>query len=330
MKKPTVAIVGGSGYIGSALSASISKVFDVRVVDRNPPRIGRSGVSFEQCNIVDYNDVTHALKGADLVIHTAIIQIPQILDQKKLAYEVNFLGTQNVCRAVDESPSAKGMILSGTWHVFGEKDLDGTIDETFGFRPDKVEERARLYALSKITQEVLMRYYDEMSKKIYGVIRMGTVLGEGMPEKTAANIFISKGLKGEPLTPFKHSMHRPMLYIDIQDICRAFEIYARKIAEGSVPKEENGLSHIVNLCWSKPISILDLAHMVRDTIVKLTANKIRPAIDIVDEHKPVLYKESDKEKLRVDTSKIQRFLGMSKLTDPRETIERLVKDRLTN
>jgi nucleoside-diphosphate-sugar epimerase len=41
---------------------------------------------------------------------------------------------------------------------------------------------------------------------IYGIIRLGTVLGEGMPEKTAANIFIDKGLKGEPLTSYKHRL----------------------------------------------------------------------------------------------------------------------------
>lgn len=70
------------------------------------------------------------------------------------------------------------------------------IDEEFGFRPDQVETRARLYALSKMAQEAIVRLYDEMSEKIYGVIGMATVLGERMPEKTAANIFISQGIKG--------------------------------------------------------------------------------------------------------------------------------------
>jgi hypothetical protein len=54
-----------------------------------------------------------------------------------------------------------------------------------------------------------------MTPKIFGIIRMGPVLGEGMPEKTAANIFIENGVAGKPLTPFKNSMYRPMSYADI-------------------------------------------------------------------------------------------------------------------
>jgi len=37
----------------------------------------------------------------------------------------------------------------------GESGLSGVLDEGFGYRPDRVEERARLYALSKVIQEGL-------------------------------------------------------------------------------------------------------------------------------------------------------------------------------
>ena len=75
-----------------------------------------------------------------------------------------------------------GIILASTWHIMGEREFDGIINEEIGFRPDKVEDRARLYVLSKIAQEVITRFYDEMSDKVFGIIRMGTVLGEKMPE----------------------------------------------------------------------------------------------------------------------------------------------------
>ena len=328
MRETVVGIVGGSGYIGSALADYLSGKFVVKVIDKNPPRNHKHKIKYQQCDIVQYNQVKQALNDVELVIHTAIVQIPQINERKKLGYEVNFLGTQNICKVVDETPSMKGMILAGTWHVFGEKGLDGIIDEAFGYQPDKVEERARLYALSKINQEVVMRYYDEMSEKVYGDIRMGTVLGEGMPEKTAANIFISRGLRGESLTPFKHSMHRTMLYVDVKDVCRAFEIYATKIIGGEIRKEENGLAHVVNLCWPKPVTILELAQLVRDTIAKSTEGKIRPRIEIVDEGKPICYKPSAKQKLKVDISKVRRFLGITKLANPKKTIDRIIRASL--
>ena len=330
MREPRVGIVGGSGYIGSVLADYLSSVFTVKVIDKNPSRSPKHNIGYKRCDIVDYSEIKEAVDDVQLIIHAAIVQIPLINTRKKLGYEVNFLGTQNVCRAVDETPSVKGMILAGTWHVFGEQELDGIIDEAFGFRPDKVEDRTHLYALSKIAQELIVRYYDEISEKVYGVIRMGTVLGKGMPEKTAASIFISKGLMGESITPFKHSMYRPMLYVDINDVCRAYKLYALKILNGEIRREKNGLAHVVNLCWPNPITIIELAGIIQNTITKLTEEKVKPKIEIVDKCRPVLYEPTDKHKVKVDISKVRRFLGIAKLTDPERTIERIVRASLAS
>jgi nucleoside-diphosphate-sugar epimerase len=51
------------------------------------------------------------------------------------------------------------LIVTGSWHTIGESELTGTINEEFGYRPDKVEERAKLYVLSKIAQETIVRFY---------------------------------------------------------------------------------------------------------------------------------------------------------------------------
>jgi len=72
------------------------------------------------------------------------MQILRINKEKRLGYEVNVIGTQNVCKAVDECKSVKGLILTGTWHTIGEREINGIVDESFGYRPDKVEDRARL------------------------------------------------------------------------------------------------------------------------------------------------------------------------------------------
>jgi nucleoside-diphosphate-sugar epimerase len=326
MTRYKIGVVGGSGYVGSALALRFCRDFSVVIIDKKPVSEKLAGkVEYRSCDITNLGECRDALKGLDLVIHTAIVQIPLINEQKGLGFEVNFIGTQNVCRAVDESDSLKGLILTGTWHVFGEKEHHTVIDESFGFRPDKVESRARLYALSKISQEILVRYYDEMSSKIFGVIRLGTVLGEGMPEKTAANIFISKGIRGDALTPYKQSMYRPMLYVDINDVCEAFVKYAEKVLAGEIKKDrDGGLAHIVNLYWSQPLTIMDLAQIVKGEISRITDGKIEPKIDIVDTGTSVLYDESDKSKLVVDSSKIFDFLGIEKMTDPKDSVGRIV------
>jgi len=330
MEKTKVGIVGGSGYIGSALASKLSQKYSVKIIDLKESKINIKNTEFHKCNIVNYEDAKNALIDIDVIIHTAIIQIPYINENKRLGYDVNFIGTQNICRVVEEVPSIKGLILSGTWHVFGERDLIGVIDESFGFRPDKVEERARLYAFSKIAQEIIVRYYNEMSEKIYGVIRLGTVLGKGMPEKTAANIFITRGLKGESITPYKHSMYRPMLYVDLDDVCNIFGIFVNKIINKEIAKNNNSLDNIVNIYWPKPLTIYDLALLIRNSIIENTEEKIIPEIEVVDFGEPMLFNENDKNLMKVDQTKIKNFLGDVELTDPKNTINKLIKDRINN
>jgi len=325
-----IGIVGGSGYVGYSLAKHLSDNFVVKVLDvRQPPEIMEK-IHYAFCDVRSLEEVRKSLEDVDFVIHTAIIQIPLINEQKRLGYEVNILGTQNVCKVVDENPRIKGMILASSWHTIGESGLEGVIDEEFGFRPDRVEERARLYALSKIAQESIVRFYDEMSEKIFGIIRMGTVLGDRMPEKTAANIFIERALRGETITPYKHSMYRPMLYVDIEDVCQAYERFTTKILNGEVKKGGNSLAHIVNVYYPSPITILELAQMVQKTVIKLTNGAIQPKVEIVDTGQKPLFREDDKNRVKVNIKKAIDFLGLSRLKSPEESIEEIVKKRLAN
>lgn len=329
MDKHRIGIIGGAGFIGSALAMHLSKTFKVKILDRDPPPKDLKGkVEYQQCDIRKHDEVKQGLRNVEVVIHTAIIQIPAINEMKRIGYEVNVLGTQNICKVTEEDPSIKGMILAGSWHLFGERGLKGVIDEGFGFRPDKVEDRARLYALSKIAQETIVRLHDEMSEKIYGLIRMGTVLGEGMPEKTAANLFITKGLKGEPLTPYKHSMYRPMLYVDINDVCNAFEAYAKRILNNEIQKEGGSLAHVVNLCYPEPVTILELANLVRDLITKHSRGKTSSKVKIVDTGQPSSFTVKDKELIKVDINKATSFFRLKKLTSPKESVEKIIKRRI--
>jgi len=323
-----IGIIGGSGYIGTYLSRSLCDQFNVRIIDVRTPKGVPENVEFIPCDITKYEDLLKSVEDMDILIHTAIIQIPLINDKKRLSYEVNVIGTHNVCRVVDETPRIKGMILAGSWHVIGERGLKGTIDEEFGFRPDKVENRARLYAISKICQESITRFYSEMSEKVYGIIRQGTVLGVGMPEKTAANIFIENSLKGKPITPFKHSMYRPMLYVDIDDVCRIFNIFCTKILDGKMSTNTNSLDSIFNLYHPEPMTILELAETVRDSIIKATKGKIKPDVGIVDRGIPSAFDEKDKELIKIDAHKVLEFMGINSLISPKESIEHLIRYKL--
>ena len=121
IKVNRIGIIGGSGYIGSSLAKTLRGDFSVKIIDVNPPKDNLENIAFVECDITEYEDLEKAVSDVDVIIHSAIIQIPLINKKKRLAYDVNFVGTQNVCKVVDKTPRIKGMILAGTWHVIGEK-----------------------------------------------------------------------------------------------------------------------------------------------------------------------------------------------------------------
>jgi len=316
-----IAIIGGSGYVGSSLAKQLEKGFEVSIFDQTPPKRSEH---FKKCDIRDKTSLVDMLDGFDLVINTAIIQVPMINEKKRLGYETNVIGVQNICEAVESVKSIKGLLHAGSWHVFGEMGLRGTIDEEFGFRPDKVEERARFYAFCKIAQETIIRIYGAMSTKSYGVVRLGTVLGEGMPKLTAANLFIDNALKGEPMTPFKHTQYRPMLYVDIMDVCAAFESLTTSVSSAPIQQK----TQVVNLVWPKPITIIELARIVQKKLVEVTGGKVKARIKVVDTGVDPIYTHRDAKRFRANISKAQEILGTRKLTDPQQTIERILRHRL--
>jgi UDP-glucose 4-epimerase len=323
----------GAGFVGSALAKYLSSQYKVVTFDVNPkPPLLKDTETIEHrvCDIRRYQEIKEKIGKSKIIIHTAIVQIPSINQMQDYAYEVNVIGTHNVCKITQETNEVLGLILCGSWHVFGEREYGTTVDASFGYRPDKVEERARLYVISKMIQEGIVRFYNSMTKgKTYAIIRLGTVLGENMPEKTAANIFITNGLKGRPITPFKHTMHRPMLYISINDVCKVFKSYIRKLLQEDKPVKpaDNG---IYNLFYPEPITILELAETIKDVITRYTRRKIIPKIEIVDKGLPILFNPNEKNTLNVDISKTIDFFGIKKLESPKEIISQIVKKRLTS
>jgi UDP-glucose 4-epimerase len=234
---------------------------------------------------------------------------------------------QNACEIVRNSESVKAFLLASSWHVFGERGFRGVVDEGFGFRPDSIEPRARLYALSKIAQEAVVTMFDEMSSKVFGIVRLGTVLGENMPAGTAASLFVENSIRQRPLTPFKHTMYRPMLYVDIHDACRAFKAFSGLILSGKVAKTPE-MTHVVNLFWAKPITIMELALLVSYTVRKLSHGKLHPVVKVEDQGFAPMYRPADKLAFKVDNAKAKTFLGLSQLTNPRTTINRIIAHRL--
>ncbi len=326
--KPVVLITGGSGYIGSWVAQELlHRGYHVKSLDVARPKRAIGGVEYIIGDLTERRTLER-VGGVDLVIHSAIIQLPKINEDKLAGYRANFLATKNVVDYVLTEERVKGLILTGSWHVYGER-LQGVVNESYGYHPDKVTERSRLYVFSKVAQEMFVRYADEMREdKIFSIIRLGTVLGEGMPEKTAANIFIERAVSGEPITPFKDSMYRPMLYVDVKDVAKAFGNLAESIISGKTTPSSRSLDHIYNLFHPEPITIYGLAVLVRDLVEELSHGRVRPEIEVVDRGLEMEYDEDAKDMFQVDISNSIAELGIEKLNHPKEVLRRLISARL--
>lgn len=323
-----VAIIG-SGFVGTSLAYFLKNTLSVKTFDVLPQSslLKDSEIPHEIINITDFNSLKQ-IGNPKVIVHSAIIQIPRINEDKNLGYDVNVKGTQNICELVSQNPSIKGMILISSWHTYGEQQLSGILRENIGYRPDMVEDRARLYALSKTIQECLVRFYDEKTpEKIFGALKIGTVLGEGMPKGTAANLFIEKAISGEKLTPYKHSMNRPMLYASIDDICTATKNFVNLIIKQK-KTSKNSIDHIMNMAYPHPISVLDLANIISDSVSQQTNGKIKPEISIVDQGLDEIGSSTDKDNIVLDVSKVQKILNLEKLISPQEQIDILIKKKL--
>jgi len=321
-----VVVFGGSGFIGSSLAAHLSsRGYRVRVADLNPPKRSLENVVFRRCDVRDGLDVFACLADASVAINAAIIQIPRINEEPVLGYQVNVVGAQNICEAVARLDGVVGVVQAGTWHTIGETGLEGVVDEEFGYRPDKVEERAKIYALSKVCQESVVRLYSHMyPEKSYVVLRTGTVLGPGMPELTAASIFIRNALSGKPLTPYKHSMHRPMLFVDVEDVCKAYEVVVDRVLEGGL----RGVNNVFNIVYPEPVTVIELAENVKQIVYEETGGRINPSIEVVDKGLPSAFTPEDKHRFQVKIDRIRGLLSGHILKNPKDTLRNHVRNML--
>jgi UDP-glucose 4-epimerase len=100
--------------------------------------------------------------------------------------------------------------------------------------------------------------------------------------------------------------------------------------DGEVDKGEGGLRRVLNLMYPEPVTILELAEMVRDVVAELTGSGVLTRIEVVDQGLPSLFDPDAKRRFRVDVSKTLSFLGLDRLTSPRESIERIVRWKLSS
>ena len=120
-----VLVTGGGGFLGSAIvTLLVERKYHVRSFSRNPyPDLSSMGIEQIQGDICNKTAIEHALRGVDLVFHTAAKA--GIWGDYSDYYRTNVTGTQNVIAGCKKHHISRLIYTSSPSVVFSGTDMEG-------------------------------------------------------------------------------------------------------------------------------------------------------------------------------------------------------------
>ena len=250
-KKDTlVAIVGGSGFIGSYTTDELLRHgYTVRIIDVVAP--ARSDVEFIRCDILSLDNIIAALTGVDYVYVLAAISDAN--DNYKfpiLSINTNITGLGNTLEACVRNKVKRVLFSSTVWVYSAASPVE--VDEETAINNNNIE---HIYTCSKITGESLIQSYNKLYGLDYTIFRYGIAYGPGANSDTVIATFIRNALKKQPLVvQGDGSYYRNFLYVTD---------HARGNVRGLSPKARN---QIINLEGPEQITVDEVANAVSSYI----------------------------------------------------------------
>ncbi len=298
-----VLVIGGAGYIGSALLPRLlEKGYNVRLLDLllfgpDPirPVIGHPHLEIVYGDFLQMDQVVKAMRGMDAVIHLgAIVGDPACELSTGMTIEVNLMATRMIAE-VARCMKVNRMIFASTCSVYGAS--NAVLDEHSALNP------VSLYASSKIASEkVLLSLAGSDFSPV--ILRFGTVYGLSGRTRfdLVINLLTAKAAVDRKITVFGGDQWRPFVHVD-------------------------DAAHGILMVIEAPLSV------VRGQIFNVGSNEqnytIRQVAEIIKGIVPEaeieeLGQDSDLRNYRVSFNKIQRTIGFT----PAWTVEQGVQQVL--
>ena len=242
----TVAVTGGSGFIGSnVVDALIDSGRTVRVIDTVEPH--RSDVEWlPDADILDVESLLPAVEGTEAVFHlAAMADVNDIYADPARAVALNVQGTVNVLEAGRRTGAGRTVLASTVW-VYGST-VGEVVDETTPFTEDLDR---HLYITTKISSEFACRDYLNLYDRPFTVLRYGIPYGPRMRETTVMSAFLRRALSGEAITIDGDGM-QSRNFVFVEDLAQAHVLALRAEAENQV----------INVDGPVPVTIRQVAEL---------------------------------------------------------------------
>jgi UDP-glucose 4-epimerase len=252
-----VLVTGGAGFIGShVVERLLADGADVHIVDNlvsgrreNVP----AAATFHEIDVASPETAALVRGGRyDAIVHLAAqMDVRKSVADPLFDAAVNILGTVNLLEAVRASGRPTRLVFSSTGGaVYGDFVTPPNV-ETFPKDPESP------YAISKLSAEYYLAYYNRVHGLDAAALRYGNVYGPRQDphgEAGVVAIFCSRILDGEPLTVFGDGL-QTRDYVYVGDVARATVRAARE----SLPRAERLDSRSFNIGTGVGTSVLDLA-----------------------------------------------------------------------
>ncbi len=305
-------ITGGAGFIGSHLADRLlEQGYQVVVYDNfsdfYSPSEKRANVSKRLKNpryhlvegdILDYELLTSAMKGADVVVHQAAQPgVRFSIKNPEKTHEVNVTGTLMVLKAAEKN-EVKKVVFASSSSVYGvPKYLP--LDEEHPTNPTSP------YAASKLAAEKYCQVFQTIHGLNIVVLRYFSVYGPRMRPDLSLRSFVERVLSGQPPIIYGDgNQSRDWTYID--------DAISATVA--AIEREE-AVGEVFNIGCGNRTTVNQAAHMIISLLGK--EGEISPI------HEPA-YK-GDFPHTQANIAKARKILGYMPSVSLEEGVKRLIE-----
>ncbi|MFF8959592.1 NAD-dependent epimerase/dehydratase family protein [Streptomyces sp. NPDC014894] len=268
----TVAVTGGSGFIGRHLVKEIvtlgKRVVVIDLADPGHDITALPEVQHIRADLRDYGEVLLALHGVDAVFHLAgNASGPLSVENPRFDFQMNALGTCNVGEAASRLGVDRLVYLSSAI-VYG-------IPRTAPITEDHPTRPFLPYGASKLAGELTLRSLHAACGLPAVIGRSFVVYGPGEdPRRAGGEVsqFLRRHLNEQPVPVVGDLDRKTRDFIHVEDLCRALIVLADRGAPGEAYNIGTGrevsmreLGEAVGLATSRPVELRSDPSSLEDT-----------------------------------------------------------------
>ena len=302
-----IGVTGAGGYVGAGLCRKlIEEGYELVMLDNfyNAQIKRIAGEKILWADIRDRNDMEKLLKDCDVIIHLAAIsgvaECDLIPDK---AYEINVIGTANICWICKKF--GIDLIFPSSMAVIGNP-------AEIPIKASHPRNPLNLYGFTKWVCEELIRTFSHrnfnalvfLKSNIYGEYEVD---GVRISKNTVINIFVNKAKRGEKLT-----VHKPGTqtrdFIHVLDVIDAYVKAVKKLPEDC---------NMITIGSGECLSVLDIAKLVQ----KYTGCEI----EMIENPRK---SETLAENFEIDTMEAKKLIGFEAKHKVENEIKRLLRVNL--